>query len=115
MTVRHPLGEAHRLAATHVDKSQLDDLLALLCSVTLHLGTARQPFVKMQFPWDSRESGQENMQGTENTCKRERSSQGQGRGSAPSSDGRAPRLFSSAALHEPAICQTPALFAGEGH
>lgn len=53
MTVRHPLGEAHRLAATHVDKSQLDDLLALLCSVTLHLGTARQPFVKMQFPWAS--------------------------------------------------------------
>lgn len=53
MTVRHPLGEAHRLAATHVDKSQLDDLLALLCSVILHLGTARQPFVKMQFPWAS--------------------------------------------------------------
>lgn len=53
MTVRHPLGEAHRLAATHVDKSQLDDLLALLCSVTLHLGTARQPFLKKQFPWAS--------------------------------------------------------------
>lgn len=51
MTIRHSLGEAHRLAATHVDKSQLDDLLALLCSVTLHLGTGSQPLVKMQFPW----------------------------------------------------------------